>query len=263
MLGNFLRGLGDFRRGAAFVASHPRLWRWLAAPLVLTALLFGALVWGAIVLGGTIVDAWLQILPGWAETLAAGVLAVLFAGLVGVVAWFLFAGIAMVIAAPFSEMLSEAIEELVTGVEGERFSPLRLVGDLAVGLLHALRRLLKYLVAAVFIFLIGALVPGFGPIAAAVLTAFVTARFSSYDVYDAVLARKRWAYGAKRRFLADNRARTLALGGAVGALLLVPVANLIALPLGAAGATLGYLELSADSKVAAASASSRSPRRAP
>lgn len=263
MLGQFFRGLGDFRRGASFVATHPRLWRWIAAPLVLTALLFVALAWGAVVAGGALVDAWLQVLPGWAETLAAGAIAVLLAGLVGVLAYFVFAGLAMVIAAPFSEMLSEEIEALVTGAEGERFSPTRFVGDLVVGLIHGLRRLIKYLVALVFILLVGALVPGAGPIAATVLTALVTARFTSYDVYDAVLARKRWPYASKRRFLAENRARTFALGGTVGALLLVPVANLIALPLGAAGATLGYLELSADSKVAAALASARSSRRAP
>ena len=72
---------------------------------------------------------------------------------------------------------------------------------------------------------------------------YVTARFAAYDTYDAVFARRGWSYGAKMEYLARHRSRTLGLGAGVALLLMVPVLNLLALPLGAAGATLGFLHI--------------------
>jgi uncharacterized protein involved in cysteine biosynthesis len=68
----------------------------------------------------------------------------------------------------------------------------------------------------------------------------MTARFAAYDAYDAVWARKGWSYRAKMAFLGRQRARTTGLGAAVALLLIVPVVNLVALSIGAAGATLAH-----------------------
>jgi uncharacterized protein involved in cysteine biosynthesis len=70
----------------------------------------------------------------------------------------------------------------------------------------------------------------------------VTARFAAYDAYDAVWARKSWGYRAKVDYLAEQRARTTGLGATVALLMVVPVANLLALSIGAAGATVAYLD---------------------
>ena len=65
---------------------------------------------------------------------------------------------------------------------------------------------------------------------------------AAYDCYDAVLSRRDLPYEAKTAYLAARRGRTFGLGAAVAGMLLVPVLNLVALGVGAAGATLAVLD---------------------
>jgi uncharacterized protein involved in cysteine biosynthesis len=60
-----------------------------------------------------------------------------------------------------------------------------------------------------------------------------------------VLARRLLPYHDKFGYRAAHRGRTTGLGAAVTALLLIPGLNLVALGLGAAGATLAAHELDA------------------
>jgi CysZ protein len=116
------------------------------------------------------------------------------------------------------------------------------VHGLALALAHGIRRVLASLGALVVVFAVG-WVPVIGTIAAVVATAWFTAHSAAYDCYDAVLARRLMAYRDKLAYLARFRRRTTGLGGAVAVLLFVPGLNLIALGLGAAGATVAALEL--------------------
>jgi uncharacterized protein involved in cysteine biosynthesis len=76
-----------------------------------------------------------------------------------------------------------------------------------------------------------------------VLGGWFAASGSAYDCYDAVLARRELAYADKLAYLARYRSRTLGLGAGVAGLLLIPGVNLVAVGVGAAGATLAALEL--------------------
>jgi uncharacterized protein involved in cysteine biosynthesis len=77
-----------------------------------------------------------------------------------------------------------------------------------------------------------------GSIAAVLIGGWLAARGAAYDCYDAVLARRSLSYGDKLAYLARHRQRTFGLGAAVAAMLFVPGLNLIALGVGAAGATV-------------------------
>jgi uncharacterized protein involved in cysteine biosynthesis len=90
-------------------------------------------------------------------------------------------------------------------------------------------------------------VPVIGPVLAILIGGYLAATSASYDCFDAVLARRLWPYRRKVEFLRSHRGRTLGLGAAVAAMMLVPVLNLVALGIGAAGATLAALDLSVDS----------------
>ena len=110
------------------------------------------------------------------------------------------------------------------------------------GVAHGIRRLGVALLATIVVFAIG-LVPGVGTIAALVLGFWFASRATAYDCYDAVLARRGMAYRAKLAYLAEHRSRTLSLGATVTAMLFVPGLNLIALGLGAAGATVAMTDV--------------------
>jgi CysZ protein len=153
-----------------------------------------------------------------------------------------FVSVAGVIAGPFNELLSEAVETTLTGKPGPKLSLGAFVSSTLRGIGHGVKRVIVALLGAVLLLALG-LVPVVGTIAALVLGYYFAARGAAYDCYDAVLSRRDLPYAQKIAFLERHRGRTLGLGGAVAAMLLVPGLNLVALGLGAAGATLASRDL--------------------
>jgi len=241
---DFGRGVVDGLRGAAYLARHPRLWVWILAPALIAAvILIVAVGWLLTALSGAI-DAIGAYLPGsWGDNVLRVVAAVVLA----IASLSIFVSLAAVIAAPFNEMLSEAVEESVTGTPSPPFRIGRFVVDLAIGIAHGVRRVAVYSITMLLVLVLGVAVPVAGPILATVLSAWATARFAAYDAHDAVFARRRLRYRDKIAYLRARRWRTLGLGAVVGAMLVIPGVNLIGLSIGASAATL---RLIAESKVA-------------
>lgn len=246
MIGELGRGVYDGVRGAAYLIGHPRLWGWVLAPAIVIALVLVALIGGIVGMLSAPIATVAAVLPGhFAENLLKIAATIVLA----IASYSLFISAAAVIAGPFNEMLSESIEEHETGEPSPKFSLLRFVADAAVGMLHAIRRVVVYLFVILALLVLGLVVPVVGSIAATVLGAIATARFASYDAYDAVWARRRLRYRQKMAFLRAHRWRTLGLGAVVAGILLVPGLNLVALAIGATGATLRSLD---ESKASAA-----------
>jgi CysZ protein len=238
---DFARGTGDFSRGLAVVRRYPDLWKWLLAPALVTLALIAAAVFGVAHLVDPIV-AWLVgHLPSFLAGIAGTLLEVLVVAALGLGALLIFTAVAGAIAGPFNEMLSERIEAHLTGEPEPAFSLPRFLHELSVGIVHGIRRVIVAILGAIVVFAIG-FIPVVGTIAALVLGFWFAARGAAYDCYDAVLARRALAYRDKLAYLERHRARSVGLGAVVAALLFVPGLNLVALGLGAAGATVAALE---------------------
>lgn len=235
-------GVGDLGRGLAALRAHPALWKWLVAPAIITLLLVVAAVIGIARAVDPVVGWVTAHLPGWLASVVGGLLSVLVIGVLIAAALFAFTAIAGLIAGPFCERLSEHLEAAVTGRPPAPFSLRELVHGTLLSVVHAARRLLAALVGLAVVFALG-FVPVVGSIAAVVVAVWFAATAASYDCYDAVFGRRMMAYRDKLAYLARHRGRTLGLGLAVAGLLLVPGLNLIALGLGAAGATIADLAL--------------------
>jgi CysZ protein len=238
----FTRGFRDAGRGLAFLNAHPRLWRWVIAPAAVTSLLLLGLVIAVSRLTARWVAALTGYMPTWLEGVAGWVLTILVLLALVAGAWILLATIAGVIAGPFCEMLSEAVEEQLTGRKAAATSLGAILREATVGLGHTVRRLLAAVLGAGLLIAIS-LLPIAGAIAAVAMGAWFAARAAAYDSYDAVLARRGLAYRDKLAFLQKHRSRAVGLGAAVAVMLLIPGVNLIALGLGAVGATLAVHEL--------------------
>ena len=246
MLVGMGKGLGDFTRGASYVVSRPSLYKWIAAPFVLTVFVLVGVAWGAWSIAAPGADAVAGLLPGFLSSLIGGALKALLVGLLAIGGYVIFVAIAALITAPFCEMLSEAIEVERTGHDSGPFSLGTFVRDIVLGISHALRRVMKYVLLVACIFIVGVIVPVIGPPVAAALSALVTIRFAAFDALDAVMARKGWTYSQKKNFLRAHSGRSFGLGAATAAILLIPVFNVLALPFAAAGATLLYLDVGED-----------------
>lgn len=237
----------DVGRGFAFLNAHPRLWSWVIAPAVVTLVLLVLLIAVASRILTHVVASLTAHLPSWLEGVASWGLSILVVTALAAGALFVFVAVAGLIAGPFCEMLSEAVDVQLTGREGPPFSRVRFIGELATGIGHSLRRLVVSVIGAIFLFALS-FVPVVGTITAVVLGGWFAARAAAYDSYDAVLARRAMAYRDKLAFLRRHRSRTLGLGAAVAGLLLVPGVNLVALGVGAVGATLAANDLDAATK---------------
>jgi CysZ protein len=239
VLSHVAHGAADALAGARFLLARPRLWIWVALPALLSLVILVAIVAWFVGFIGAPLRGLVEFVPGgWAETLLQVIVGIVSAAL----SLSVFLSLAALIAAPFNEMLSESVEAIVTGRPSERFGFFRFLRDLAVGMIHAARRVAVYLIVVALLFLASWLVPVIGAAVAAVLGFIATARFASYDAYDAVWSRRRWRYADKTTYLRQRRFRTLGLGSAVAVLLIVPGLNLVALSVGATAATLAFLE---------------------
>jgi CysZ protein len=230
-------GAGDVGRGFAFLNRHPRLWGWVIAPALATLALVIAAIIGIASLVEPLVEWMTSWLPDLLRGLASGLLSIVVVVALAAGSLVVFVSIAGMVAGPFNELLSEAVEQRLTGRPGPPFSLRAFLRGAALGIAHGLRRLAIALVAVVALFVLG-FIPVIGTLAATVLGFWLASRASAYDCYDAVLARRGLSYRDKLAYLRAHRGRTLGLGAAVTAMLLVPGLNLVALGLGAAGATL-------------------------
>jgi len=239
------QGVRDVGRGLGALRAHPGLWKLVLAPAALTLVLMVAVILGALWLVDPLVGWLVAHLPGWLgstiESVARAVLKTAVVVGLAAGAMFVFVAVAGMITGPFNELLSERLEARLTGRAAAPFALGDFVRDFVVGVLHGLRRLVASLFGLVLVFALG-FVPVIGTIAAVVIGLWITARGAAYDCYDAVLARRGLRYRDKLAYLAQRRQRSLGLGAAVAGLLFVPGLNLVALGLGAAGATLAVLE---------------------
>ena len=230
-------GMRDAGRGLAALRAHRALWRWVAAPAIVTLVLLAGAVVGIAYAVGPVVGWVAAHLPGPVARFASPILTVLVVGGLVLAALLVFTSVAGAIAGPFNEQLSEHLEAELTGRPPGPFSLREFAVGAAVSAVHALRRLIVALVGIALVFALG-LVPVVGTVAALGVAAWFAATAAAYDCYDAVFGRRAMAYRDKLAYLSRHRGRTLGLGLAVAGLLLVPGLNLLALAVGSAGATL-------------------------
>ena len=242
--GAYAVGAGDVAAGLRFLRAHPRLWRWVIAPALVTLALMTLAIVGVLAAAGPLVD-WIA---GWMPSALArwshGVVWVVAVLALGFAAVLLFVPVVGVVADPFNERLAAAVHAARTGVARPPIGVAAFVRDAVGGLARGLGRVLAAIVGAALLFAL-ALVPVIGAIAAAVIAGWLTARGTARDCYEAALTACDLDRAAAQRFLATHRARTLGLGATVAALLVIPGVNLIALGVGTTGATLAAIDLAA------------------
>ncbi len=243
--------MGDIARGLAFLRTHPRLWGWVIAPAIATLVLLIGIIWGVSRLTTPLVERVTSWLPGFLQGIGGTVLWILVIAAMAVGAWLVFVALVGVVAGPFCELLSEAVEQKQTGRPSPKFALGSFLRDALNGIVHGLRRLLVALFCIGCLFALS-VIPVIGTILAMVIGGWLAARGAAYDVYDGVLSRRGLAYRDKLAYLKQHRSRTFGLGLGVAGMLLVPGLNLIALGLGTTGATLAALELQTRAVVPAA-----------
>ncbi len=236
----FLRGASFLFKGLGTLVVGSGLRRWAVIPIAINTILFAGAGYLAVRLGvhygGLVSEGWL----GTVGAAAAGIGAFLLFVIVG---FFTFGMVAIVISAPFNELLSQATERRATGSTGE-VDKLPFAADMVrAGLAAA--RLFAVEMAATIPALPLLLIPVAGAIAFGVLASF----FLALAFLDYPLDRRKLGVGDKLGFCSKHLAEVLGFGAITYVMMMVPLVNVATIPVASVGATLLFLDRSAAAEV--------------
>lgn len=228
-------GLGFLLTGVGLIGK-PGLRVFVAVPLTLNVVLFGGAIWFCIDQLQRLMS-WVDgVLPGWLSWLS-WLLIPLFIITVFAVVFFTFTIVANFIGAPFNSLLAEKVEEHLTGrgLPGSTGGWQRAIAQLIPLLANEIGKIGYYLMWCVPI-LILFVIPGLN-IAAPFVWLVFSAWMMAIQYTDIPLANHGMDGGAVRQWLRERRLTSLAFGGGVLVMTMVPVLNFIAMPSAVAGAT--------------------------
>jgi CysZ protein len=249
----FANGLSYAIRGARFVYfQHPGLVRYWSFPILVTGLAIVSVFYGVGTLSDDLGNAMWSVFPeSWENTtgfwgvvltalrwllqLVSGILITL-AGLVLVVV------ISSIVAAPFNDALSEAVERILTGEAAPPFSFKRMVGDVVRTVRIEALKVLIYAGVVGPLFLVSLFVPGLGQVISLVAFA-LTALYLGLDYIDWPAARRDWSVSDRVSFVRQQLAAIAGFGTGVWVLLFIPLINLFFMPAAVAGGTMLFVAM--------------------
>jgi CysZ protein len=247
----FANGLSYAFRGMRFVYfQHPKLARYWLFPVLITAVALFGVFYGAGSYYDDLGDAVWSWMPaswgeatGWVATLLSAlrwfinlVLGLLLA-LLGLV---LVVILSSIVAAPFNDALSEAVEQILTGQSAPPFAFKRMLADIVRTIRLEILKVLVYAAVVGPMFLASFVVPGIGQILSLVGFA-LTAIYLGIDYVDWPAARRDWSVGERVTFARQRLAAVAGFGTGVWVLLFVPLVNLFFMPAAVAGGTMLFI----------------------
>jgi len=233
-------------RGLRYLLGHPRLLSYIVGPIIINFLLTLAMSVVAIRNGRGWLDSLLsKILPPpdmwkwwhWLLAAPAWLLALL---LLLVLAALIFVMLSKILAGPFNDLLSGRVEDL-EGIEllGPSTS-IEAAVQFSKSLFQECKKLVYYLVV-VSIMLPLNLIPVAGNVLYAFFWGFFSIWFLGLEHYDYPLGRRNLDFGTRRAFARQNLHLLIGTGSGVAVILLIPLINLVMIPITVIGATLEFL----------------------
>lgn len=248
------RGFRIAFQGIAFLSRHRTLWKWAILPAAINLVVFaGAFAvflyfyadLYALATGFLVLDppqswlAWLWVAPLRLLAWTIGLLLILTA-LVALFFAFLILGTA--IASPFLDVLSQRVEEVVSGhLSEDKTTLFGAFQDIGSSIVLELRKLGFFLaVQAVFVFL--GLFPFF-TLFTVVAASLFTMLFLPLEYAGFAMDRRQISFRSRRILIWHQRWLMLGFGAAGFLTLLIPLLNLVCLPALVVGGTLLFLHV--------------------
>ena len=245
MISNPITGAGYFLQGLGLLNKRG-VRRFVILPLLINILLFSLMWWLAANQFGTFIDTLMPSLPDWLSWLS-WLLWLVFAITGGIIMFFSFTLVANLVGAPFNSYLAAAVEAHLNGTKP--VSDKTFAQELRDALLGELRKWLYYLIWIIPLLIIS-LIPGINLISP-ILWVIFSAWMMAIEYADYPLGNHGLTFPQIRTQLGNKRVLSLGFGGITMAATLIPLFNLLVMPVAVAGATamrLAQFPLPADRK---------------
>ena len=236
MISDIGRGTAYLARGVALI-KNPKIRPYVLIPLTLNILLFGGLIWAGFSQLSTLVEWLMSFVPGWLAFLE-GILWLLISSFALVLVFFTFTPIANIISAPFNAIMSEKIEELLTGKDiNSNVSLMTIIKD---SILSQLGKLV-YILLWSLVLLVISLIPLIN-FMAPVLWVIFGSWLLSLEYFDYPMGNHDLTFKQQKIALKKRRGLALGFGGGIMVLTSIPVINFIVIPVAVAGATAMWVD---------------------
>jgi CysZ protein len=255
------RGFRLAFQGVAFLARHRPLWKWAILPAAVNLVVFAAAFAVFLVFyddlftratGFLILEppqswiAWLWVAPLRLLAWMIGLLLILTAL---VVLFFAFLVLGTAIASPFLDILSQRVEEIVTGrVSEDKTTLLGALRNIGGSIVLELRKLGFFVIVQVALFLLG-LIPLLTPLTVVAAT-FFTMLFLPMEYASFAMDRRQMPFPTQRSLIWRQRWLMLGFGAAGFLTLLIPLLNFVCLPALVVGGTLLFLHVEGGAQAA-------------
>ncbi len=233
----------DLGRGTAYLAKgvslvkDPDIRSYVVIPLTINIVLFGGLIWYGFALFTPLVDSLMSYVPGFLEFLEF-FLWIFISLLTAFTVFFVFTPIANLIAAPFNALMSEKIEQKLTGTLTDTNTNL---SELMINAVKSQLRKLVYIALWSIALLLVTIIPLINFIAP-----FLWIIFGSWllclEYMDYPMGNHDLTFDQQKKALKSKRG--LSLGFGLGTLVItsIPFVNFFAIPIAVAGATALWVD---------------------
>ncbi|WP_127956425.1 sulfate transporter CysZ [Serratia microhaemolytica] len=214
--------------------------RYVILPLLANILLMGSTFWWLFSRLGEWIPALMSHIPSWLQWLNYLLWPVAVVSILLVFGYF-FSTVTNLIAAPFCGLLSEQLEVSLTGKKLPDMGLVGMTKDLPRIFARECRKILYYLPRAIALLLLY-LVPGIGQTIAPVLWFLFTAWMLAIQYCDYPFDNRKVSFSDMRQALRQHKIDNLQFGALVSLCTLIPILNLVILPVAVCGATAMWVD---------------------
>ena len=232
-------GIEYFFKGWS-LAFSPGIKRFVFLPLIANVVIMSALFYWFFTAISGMVDWGVSYMPSWLHWLGYIIVFMVILALVILFCYF-FSTVTNIIAAPFNGLLAEQVEAQLTGIPATDMSWISLIKDLPRIFRRELQKLLNYLLWAIPI-LLTYFIPVIGQSVTPVVWFLFTAWQINIQYADYAFDNHKITFHRMRELLKQDRVDNLTFGMIVSIFTMVPLLNLIVMPIAVCGATAMWVD---------------------
>ena len=233
---NPLKGSYYLLQGAKII-TKPGIRGVVMIPLIINIMLFGLLIWYGAEQFSIFIEWLLQDKADWLRRF----LWPLFAIVTLIIVFFVFTLVANIVGAPFNGLLSERVEEYLTGKKPDQAGGWRkMISNFMPVLIAELKKLL-YILVFTSLYLLIFIIPVINVIAPILWIGF-SAWVMALEYMDYPMSNHDILFEGVRKRLKEKKVLSLGFGVSVLVLTTIPLINFLAMPTAVAGATVIWVE---------------------